>query len=91
MGLMLMVTIMATTGAVMLLNSPITKIYFMKTYKNLYEEIISEENLYLAFQKAKKGKIKKVLMKIGIPFVPSFFIGFIITLIYGNLVFLLLL
>ena len=36
----------------------------------------------------KKGKIKKVLMKIGIPFVPSFFIAFVVTLIYGNLVFL---
>ena len=37
----------------------------------------------------KKGKIRKVLMKIGIPFVPSFFIAFVVTLIYGNLVFLL--
>ncbi len=35
----------------------------MKTHKNLYEEIISEENLYLAFQKAKKGKIKKNYVK----------------------------
>src|SRR3989344_405068 len=69
MGLMLMVTIIATTGTVMLLNSPITKIYFMKTYKNLYEEIVSEENLYLAFQKAKKGKIKKFYVK-------EFFINF---------------
>lgn len=36
----------------------------------------------------KNKKIKKVLLKIGIPFVPSFFVAFIITLIYGNLVFL---
>jgi len=35
-----------------------------------------------------KRKIKKVLMKIGIPFVPSFFIAYIITLAYGNLVLL---
>ena len=38
----------------------------------------------------KKGKVKKILIKEGIPFVPSFFIAYIITLIYGNLVFLLL-
>lgn len=33
----------------------------------------------------KKGKIKKVLIKVGIPFVPSFLIAYIITLIFGNL------
>ena len=33
----------------------------------------------------KKGKIKKVLIKEGMPFIPSFFIAFIITLIYGNI------
>lgn len=38
----------------------------------------------------KQRKIKKVLMKIGIPFVPSFFVAFVITLVYGNLVFLLI-
>jgi len=37
----------------------------------------------------KKGKIKKVLIKEGIPFVPSFLIAFILTLIYGNIVLLL--
>ncbi len=31
----------------------------MKTYKNLYQEIISEDNLYEAYIKARKGKIKK--------------------------------
>jgi len=36
----------------------------------------------------KKKKIKKILIKEGIPFVPSFFIAFVITLIFGNLVFL---
>lgn len=36
----------------------------------------------------KKGKVKKILIKEGIPFVPSFFIAYVITLIYGNLVFL---
>ena len=38
----------------------------------------------------KKSNIKRVLVKQGIPFVPSFLIGFIITLIYGNLFFLLI-
>lgn len=33
----------------------------------------------------KKNKIKKVLVKDGLPFVPAFLIGFIITLVYGNL------
>ena len=36
----------------------------------------------------KKGKIKKILIKEGIPFVPSFFVAYVITLMYGNLVFL---
>ena len=35
----------------------------------------------------KKGKVKKILIKEGIPFVPSFFIAYVITLAYGNLVF----
>ena len=38
----------------------------------------------------KQRKIKKVLMKIGIPFVPSFFIAFVVTLVYGNLIFLII-
>ena len=33
----------------------------------------------------KKGKIKKILIKEGMPFIPSFFLAFIITLIYGNI------
>lgn len=32
----------------------------------------------------RQGKIKKILIKEGIPFVPSFFIAFLITLIFGN-------
>jgi prepilin signal peptidase PulO-like enzyme (type II secretory pathway) len=31
------------------------------------------------------GKVKKILIKEGVPFVPSFFIAYIITLVYGNL------
>ncbi len=34
----------------------------------------------------KKGKVKKILIKEGIPFVPSFFVAYVITLAYGNLV-----
>ena len=36
----------------------------------------------------KRGKVKRILIKEGIPFVPSFFAAYVITLIYGNLVFL---
>ncbi len=32
----------------------------------------------------KKGKIKKILIKEGIPFVPSFFIAFVVTWIFGS-------
>ena len=32
----------------------------------------------------RKGKVKKILIKEGIPFVPSFLVVFIITLIFGN-------
>ena len=38
----------------------------------------------------KKNKIKKILIKEGIPFVPSFFIAFILTIYFGNLLFLLI-
>ena len=37
----------------------------------------------------REGKIKKILIKEGIPFVPSFLIAFVITLVYGNIVLLL--
>ena len=37
----------------------------------------------------KKGKVKKILIKEGIPFVPGFFVAYVITLVYGNLIFLL--
>ena len=35
----------------------------------------------------KKGKLKKVLIKVGIPFVPAFLISLIITLVFGNVLF----
>jgi len=37
----------------------VSKAFNMKTYNNLYSKIISLENLYLAYRKAKKGKTKK--------------------------------
>ncbi|MBL7100415.1 MAG: prepilin peptidase [Nanoarchaeota archaeon] len=36
----------------------------------------------------KKARIKKVFIKEGIPFVPSFLIAVIVTLIFGNIIFL---
>jgi len=38
----------------------------------------------------KKNKIKRILIKEGIPFVPSFLIAFILTIYFGNLLFLLI-
>jgi Flp pilus assembly protein protease CpaA len=35
----------------------------------------------------KQGKIKRILIKYGIPFVPSFLIAFIVTYFWGNVVF----
>ena len=34
----------------------------MKTYKNLYQNIYSLENLFLAWKKARKGKQKKIML-----------------------------
>ena len=36
----------------------------------------------------KKKRIKKILIKEGIPFVPSFLIAFVITVFFGNLLLL---
>lgn len=38
----------------------------------------------------KQNKIKKVLIKEGIPFVPSFLMAYIVSLMFGNLLFLLI-
>jgi Flp pilus assembly protein protease CpaA len=35
----------------------------------------------------KKGKVKRILIKYGIPFVPSFLIAFIVTYFWGNVLF----
>ncbi|MBN1544414.1 prepilin peptidase [Candidatus Woesearchaeota archaeon] len=38
----------------------------------------------------RQGKVKKVLIKYGIPFVPSFLIAFVVTYLWGNIVFILI-
>ncbi len=38
----------------------------------------------------KKNKVKKILIKEGIPFVPTFLITFVLTMLFGNLMFLIL-
>ena len=35
----------------------------MKTYKNLYKDLVSKENFSLAYKKARKGKTKKTYVK----------------------------
>jgi Flp pilus assembly protein protease CpaA len=61
--------------------------------KNIYKnkKLLYKLNPYGIDQKGinllKKAKIKEVIVKEGIPFVPSFFIGTLITLILGNIIF----
>ena len=47
---------------------------------------IEKKNIRKLIELYKKGKVKKILIKEGIPFVPSFFVAYVITLAYGNLV-----
>lgn len=46
---------------------------------------IEKKKIKLLMKFYKQGKIKKILIKEGIPFVPSFLIAFIVTLFFGNL------
>jgi Flp pilus assembly protein protease CpaA len=61
--------------------------------KNIYKnkKLIYKVNPYGIDQKAinilKKAKIKEVLVKEGIPFIPSFFIGTLLTIILANIIF----
>ncbi len=34
----------------------------------------------------RKGKVKRILIKVGIPFVPSFLVSFLISVLFGNMV-----
>jgi Flp pilus assembly protein protease CpaA len=49
---------------------------------------IEKKQINKLIQLYKKNKVKKILIKEGIPFVPSFFIAFILTIFFGNLLFL---
>ncbi len=50
---------------------------------------VSKEQIAFLSRLYRQKKIKKVLLKQGIPFVPSFLIAFIATLVWGNLLMLL--
>lgn len=45
---------------------------------------ISKNQIIILKKIYSEGKIKNVAMKIGIPFIPSFFIAFLATIIFGN-------
>ena len=45
---------------------------------------ISKKQIRKLIELHKKRKVKKILIKEGIPFVPSFFIAFVVTLMVGN-------
>jgi prepilin signal peptidase PulO-like enzyme (type II secretory pathway) len=47
---------------------------------------IEKKNIKKLIEFYKKGIVKKILIKEGIPFVPSFFIAYVVTLMYGNLI-----
>jgi Flp pilus assembly protein protease CpaA len=49
---------------------------------------IEEDQIKKLIELKKKGKIKEILIKEGIPFVPSFLIAFLITLFFGSKLFL---
>lgn len=46
---------------------------------------VSKEQIAELIRLQRKGKIKKILMKVGIPFVPSFLMALIATWFWGNL------
>ena len=47
---------------------------------------IEKEQIKNLISYYRAGKIKKVLIKEGIPFVPSFLMGFVVTLVFGNVI-----
>ena len=51
---------------------------------------ISKKQIQQLLNYKKQGKIRRVQIKEGIPFIPSFLIAFIITLIFGNILWLFL-
>ena len=55
-----------------------------RTIRRFKQDPIPSEILKKLINYYKKGMIKKVLIKVGIPFVPSFLVAYIITLFFGN-------
>ncbi len=51
---------------------------------------IEKQQIKKLIEFKRKGLVKKILIKEGIPFVPSFLIAFVITLLYGNWILLFL-
>ena len=49
---------------------------------------ISKSQIRKLVEFYKKRKVKKILIKEGIPFVPSFFVAFAVTLVFGNVLML---
>jgi len=49
---------------------------------------ISKKQIKKLIELYKQRKVKKILIKEGIPFVPSFLVAFIVTLVFGNLLIL---
>ena len=63
--------------------------WIVKDIKHKGKLIASKKDLGLTEEqiaKIKKLKIKKVLVKEGIPFVPSFFIAFVVTICAGSFI-----
>ncbi len=46
---------------------------------------VSKQQINFLTRLYKQKKINKVVLKVGIPFIPSFLIGFIVTILFGNL------
>ena len=46
---------------------------------------IAKKQIALLKKLYRENKVKKILVKEGIPFVPSFFLGWITTLVIGNI------
>jgi Flp pilus assembly protein protease CpaA len=46
---------------------------------------IEKSKIRILMKLYRQGKIKKVMIKEGIPFVPSFFLGWVTTVIFGNI------
>ena len=46
---------------------------------------IEKKNIAKLIALKKKGKVKKILIKVGIPFVPSFLIAFLLAIFYGGI------